>query len=85
VWLLSGSTPLLSINVLDALMSSLQLLKVDVLKETIVEFFGKDPKTSKDLSRIVNQFHFKRLMDLLNDSRTLGKIVHGGEQDAANL
>ncbi|CAM6029817.1 unnamed protein product [Sphagnum balticum] len=58
---------------------------VDVLKETIVEFFGKDPKTSKDLSRIVNQFHFKRLMDLLNDSRTLGKIVHGGEQDAANL
>jgi aldehyde dehydrogenase (NAD+) len=71
--------------VLDALMSSLQLLKVDVLKETIVEFFGKDPKTSKDLSRIVNQFHFKHLMDLLNDSRTLGKIVHGGEQDAANL
>jgi len=50
-----------------------------------VEFFGKDPSTSLDLSRIVNKTHFHRLSSLLDDPSTADKIVHGGERDEKTL
>jgi aldehyde dehydrogenase (NAD+) len=48
-----------------------------VLKATITEFFGSDPKTSKDYGRIINERHHKRLVGLLQS----GTIAHGGEHD----
>jgi aldehyde dehydrogenase (NAD+) len=51
----------------------------------MVEFYGEDPRTSKDLARIVNKNHFKRLTALLDDPATAEKIIHGGEQDEKSL
>lgn len=55
------------------------------LKSTIEEFYGEDPSTSKDLSRIVNRNHFQRLSSLLDDPSTAEKIVSGGERDEKTL
>lgn len=54
-------------------------------RSTLVEFFGEDPRTSKDLSRIVNKNHFQRLSRLLDDPATADRIVHGGERDEDSL
>ena len=59
--------------------------QVTTLKQTIVKFFGEDPKASKDKSRIVNSRHFSRLANYLDDSRTSPTIVHGGDRDEQNL
>ena len=59
--------------------------QVDTLKDTIEKFYGKDPKLSKDLSRIVNASHFLRLSNLLDDPRVSSKVVHGGERDEKKL
>lgn len=47
--------------------------------------YGEDPLESKDLSRIVNQTHFNRLIKLLDDPNVSDKIVHGGQRDISNL
>ena len=47
------------------------------LKETLVEFYGENPQSSPDLSRIVSTHHFDRLVRLLGS----GTIFHGGEHD----
>ncbi|XP_054464294.1 aldehyde dehydrogenase family 3 member B1 [Anoplopoma fimbria] len=49
------------------------------LRETLEEFYGKEPQTSPDLSRIVSPKHWTRLMELLK--RSAGKVVVGGESD----
>jgi aldehyde dehydrogenase (NAD+) len=54
-------------------------------QNSLVEFFGKDPSTSLDLSRIVSKNHFQRLSSLLDDPSTAEKIVHGGERDEKTL
>ncbi|KAG0556688.1 hypothetical protein KC19_11G071900 [Ceratodon purpureus] len=58
---------------------------VDALKDIIEKFYGKDPKMSKDLARVVNASHYSRLTNLLDDPRVSSKIVHGGERDESNL
>ncbi|KAH9551332.1 hypothetical protein CY35_09G009500 [Sphagnum magellanicum] len=58
---------------------------ISTLKTTMVEFYGEDPRTSKDLARIVNKNHFKRLTALLDDPATAEKIIHGGERDEKSL
>ncbi|KAF8411758.1 hypothetical protein HHK36_004316 [Tetracentron sinense] len=58
---------------------------IDALKCELEEFFGKDPLESEDISRIVNSYHFARLMKLLDEDKVSGKIVHGGQQDEAHL
>lgn len=58
--------------------------QVEALSGELNVFFGKNPLESKDLSSIINAYHFDRLMKLLNDvSRE--NIVHGGQWDRANL
>ena len=47
------------------------------LKETLVEFYGKDPQKSPDYGRIVSDGHFNRLTRLLDS----GTIFHGGRHD----
>jgi len=49
----------------------------------IKQFYGSNPKASPDLSRIVNQRHFKRLVGLLEGSS--GKAVIGGNYDEEEL
>ncbi|XP_052201188.1 aldehyde dehydrogenase family 3 member H1 [Diospyros lotus] len=58
---------------------------IDSLKDELEKFFGNDPLKSEDLSRIVNFHHFARLVELLDDEKVSGKIVHGGERDQNDL
>ncbi|MFC5558454.1 aldehyde dehydrogenase [Ureibacillus thermophilus] len=53
------------------------------LKKTIVEFYGKNPQTSKDYGRIINERHFDRLAKLLQAEKE--KIVFGGRADRKDL
>lgn len=48
------------------------------IKQTIQEFYGTTPETSPDYARIINQYHFNRLADLLKT----GKIIVGGETNS---
>jgi aldehyde dehydrogenase (NAD+) len=47
------------------------------LKETVVQFYGEDPRKSPDFGRIVSTGHFDRLKRLLGS----GKVCHGGQHD----
>ncbi len=50
------------------------------LKETVLEFYGKDPQKSRDYGRIVSDHHFDRLIRLLGS----GIVYHGGQHDRAD-
>ena len=56
---------------LDAFLSEMQ--------KTIKQFYGENPRNSQDYSRIVNDFHTKRIAALLEGHG--GRIVCGGEVD----
>ncbi|XP_042516473.1 aldehyde dehydrogenase [Macadamia integrifolia] len=58
---------------------------IDALKDTLENFFGKDPLQSKDMSRIVNSNHFARLSNLLDEDKVSSKIIHGGQRDEKRL
>ena len=49
---------------------------LEKMKTTITEFFGSQPKASKDFGRIVSNRHFNRIKNLID-----GDIVIGGETD----
>lgn len=51
---------------------------LEKIKQTIQEFYGKNPETSPDYARIINQHHFTRLAELLKT----GKIIVGGETNS---
>ncbi|KAK3427618.1 hypothetical protein EUGRSUZ_F03800 [Eucalyptus grandis] len=61
------------------------LFQVDVLKNELETFYGKNPLESKDLSRIVNSDHFTRLTKLLDEDKVSKKVVYGGERDPTKL
>nr|VDC73906.1 unnamed protein product [Brassica rapa] len=52
---------------------------IDALKTELKTFFGENPLKSKDVSRIVNSFHFKRLESMMKENGVADKIVHGGQ------
>lgn len=54
---------------------------IKYLKETIINFFGKDPKFSFDYGRIVSNRHFDRLIELIDKD----KLIHGGDYDKEKL
>ena len=60
-------------------------VQIDALRQEVEEFFGKDPMGSKDISRIVNSFHFNRLASLLDEDKASDKIVYGGQKDENQL
>ncbi|KAL8171945.1 hypothetical protein V2J09_023749 [Rumex salicifolius] len=62
-----------------------KLRQVDAMKQCLEEFYGTDPLSSKDISRIVSPNHFDRLSKLLDDDKVSGKIVFGGQRDKAQL
>jgi acyl-CoA reductase-like NAD-dependent aldehyde dehydrogenase len=51
------------------------------LKKISKEFYGDDLQATPDLGRILNDRNYNRLTSLLD--KTTGKIVYGGERDAA--
>ncbi|MDQ2725352.1 MAG: aldehyde dehydrogenase family protein [Actinomycetota bacterium] len=53
---------------------------VDLLAKELTAFYGSDPKSSADLTRIVSDRHFDRLQKLL-DGRSTGRVVVGGDSD----
>ncbi|WAW15225.1 aldehyde dehydrogenase [Peptostreptococcus equinus] len=56
---------------------------IDGIKDTIVEFYGKDIKGNKDLGRIINKRHHDRLNSLLEKEKK--HIIFGGQTDIENL
>jgi aldehyde dehydrogenase (NAD+) len=52
---------------------------LEQLQETVIQFYGEDPKKSADYCRIINLRHFDRLTGLLGS----GDIYHGGQYDRA--
>lgn len=54
---------------------------IEVLKETISEFYGDTVQKSENYARIINERHFNRLMSLM----VSGEIVAGGESDKNDL
>ncbi len=56
-----------------------ELLLVN-MQQAIQDFYGSDPRTSKDYGRIINDKHFQRILKLLENS---GEIFCGGDSDAA--
>lgn len=55
---------------------------VPAMKQILLDFYGPEPQSCKDLSRIVSARHWTRLMGLLKRSK--GKVVLGGESDEAD-
>ncbi|KAL4612216.1 hypothetical protein ACB092_08G182500 [Castanea dentata] len=70
--------------VLDSLSSSWDM-KVELLKNTIKEMFGENPKESHSIARIINKQHLLRLKNLLEDPHVDASIVYGGSVDEDNL
>ncbi|KAK9228034.1 hypothetical protein WN944_020981 [Citrus x changshan-huyou] len=58
---------------------------IELLKTTIKKFYGENPKDSKSISRIINEYHFERLRKVLEDPLVADAIVHGGLLDKENL
>uniref|UniRef100_G3PJS3 Aldehyde dehydrogenase n=1 Tax=Gasterosteus aculeatus aculeatus TaxID=481459 RepID=G3PJS3_GASAC len=52
---------------------------VECLRQTLLEFYGADPKSSPDYGRIINQRHFLRVMGLMEGYTP----VVGGQNDAS--
>ncbi|XP_054901462.1 aldehyde dehydrogenase family 3 member A2-like isoform X1 [Poeciliopsis prolifica] len=52
---------------------------VEFIRETLLEFYGADPKCSPDYGRIINQKHFRRIMSLMEGYTP----VVGGQSDSS--
>jgi aldehyde dehydrogenase (NAD+) len=63
---------------------AVKLQLVDLMRQTIRQFYGANIQKSKDYIRIVNERHFDRLQKLLET--TNGRVLFkGGEPDRADL
>eukprot|EP01006_Ploeotia_vitrea_P001472 TRINITY_DN104909_c0_g1_i1.p1 TRINITY_DN104909_c0_g1~~TRINITY_DN104909_c0_g1_i1.p1 ORF type:complete len:519 (+),score=334.36 TRINITY_DN104909_c0_g1_i1:111-1667(+) len=55
---------------------------VPAIKAALADFYGDNPKQSNDLSRIVNDRHFRRVKAFVDGSNVRnGKVVIGGDTD----
>ncbi|KAJ8422989.1 LOW QUALITY PROTEIN: hypothetical protein Cgig2_006411 [Carnegiea gigantea] len=57
--------------------------QVELLRGTIKNMLGENPK--EVVSRIINKYHFKRLMALLDEPGVRDTIVYGGSTDEDKL
>jgi len=60
--------------------SSIKEKFIELCKKYMVEFYGEDASQSEDYGFIIDQRNFERLLGSLNNN---GKIVFGGQSDAA--
>ncbi|MDN4609728.1 aldehyde dehydrogenase family protein [Arthrobacter burdickii] len=51
----------------------------DALAAAVRDFYGSDPRTSRDYGRIINEHHFDRLVGLMDG----GTVVSGGRHERA--
>lgn len=51
---------------------------MEKFKQKLIEFYGTDPAKSTDYSRIINEFHLKRLKSYLDEDHG-GKVLVGGQ------
>ncbi|KAL3723769.1 hypothetical protein ACJRO7_035871 [Eucalyptus globulus] len=51
---------------------------IDLLKLTIKNFYGDEPRNSKNMCKIINKHHFERLRNLIEEPAVAASIVHGG-------
>lgn len=51
---------------------------INKFKTQIEKWFGSNPQQSPDLARIINNKHFKRLKDLLDDAVKNGAVIEAG-------
>lgn len=61
---------------------NLQSSLIYELQSAITEFFGQDPKNSSDYSRIINHFHFDRILSLLHDSKIVVGDVDSADRES---
>lgn len=54
---------------------------IELIKKYIKEFYGENPKESKDYGKIINEKHAKRIAELIDKD----KVILGGEYDLENL
>ena len=59
--------------------------QIDAPRSELKVFFGEDLMNSKDISRIVNLYHFTRLSKLMDEEKVSDKIVLGGQRDEKQL
>ncbi len=62
---------------------SLKIRLINSMKEALLNFYGERPLESSDSSKIINEYHFNRLNQLLINSRGKNQIIFGGEIDQA--
>lgn len=55
---------------------------INECQKTLIRFFGKHPEQSSSYSRIVNERHVNRLLDLMEQSNN--ELISGGSYDLAN-
>jgi len=51
---------------------------IERFKQKLIEFYGEDPSKSRDYSKIINEFHVKRLKSYLDEAHG-GKVIVGGQ------
>ncbi len=54
---------------------------VKSMKSTISYFYGNQPLQSKNLGKIINKHHFKRLKALLENAKIKNQVIYGGDID----
>lgn len=60
---------------------SIKVRLIKLIKETLLEFYGKDPKQSPDYPRMINEKRFNAVARLLDS----GNILCGGQTDKKDL
>ena len=55
---------------------------IENFKQKLTTFYGPDPSKSKDYSKVINEFHVKRLKGYLDENHG-GKVLVGGEVNIA--
>ncbi|XP_024019181.1 aldehyde dehydrogenase family 3 member H1 isoform X3 [Morus notabilis] len=58
---------------------------IDSLRRELEQSFGQNPLETRDVSRIVNKYHFSRLLKLLDEDKVSDKIVLGGQSNEDQL
>ena len=58
---------------------------VEVLKHTLDSFYPEGASQSESFARIINEKHFERLLDQLDEGlKRGGKVLYGGDQDPSD-
>lgn len=54
------------------------IVQIEKIKTRLKKFYGTNSHEMKDISRVVNKHHYKRLCNLLKDTDVSSSVVYGG-------